>query len=488
MRGIRGAHLFLAFLALLAACGGATSAPSRPAAPAPIAETCAIRLPARDPASAPAAPSAVSHPAFAAPRSTLVVHAEVPLAGIRQALELKVPRRVAEERDHDLGAAGRLEYTVDRGPFTVRVDKDVLVVESHLQGRAQACAKGRCYAGCAPEARVFAKVPLRVGADYKLHSSEVRIDVTKGCEVRALGGLLTIDVTSTLKSALAAQSRTMQASLDRELPNLRPEATRLWTELGKRRELPLGMCVDLVPEEITQGPASGTAESARLTFGLLARPEVRVRCAGAAPAVAPREPGTAPGLAAPGGPALPRPLPPLRDDPSLGPIGDVHLAIVLRDDAAARALASAPDPVDFGGSRRARIRRASGDLPSGILLELTGEICGDARMTASGVAWSDAQSLHLTGAVSTPGEGERLALAALDPARLAAAVERAPIPLPIAVSALGTTLPEIARGMSDDKLEVTATVESAQPESAGLRGVDLVGVALLRGAVTLRAK
>jgi hypothetical protein len=451
---------------------------------APIPETCATRLPARDPASA---AGSSARPLFASPRSTIVVHAEVPLAGVGQALELKVPRRVAEERDHDLGAAGRLEYTVDRGPFKVRVDKDALVVEAPLQGRAQACAKGRCYAGCAPEARVSARVPLRLGADYKLHSSEVRIDVTKGCEVRALGGLLTIDVTPILRGALAAQSRNLQASLDRELPDLRPQATRLWAELGKRRELPLGMCVDLVPEEITQGPASGTSESARLRFGLLAWPEVRIRCAGTVPPAPPRAPGAAPGLAAAGAPALPRPLPPLRDDPSLGEAGDVHLAIVLPDDAAARAVASAAEPVDFGG-RRARIGRASGDVPSGVLVELTGEVCGDARMTATGVAWADAQSLRLTGAAPMPGEGERLVLAALDPARLAMTFERAPIALPIAVSALETTLPELARGMSDDKLTVTATVASAQPESAGLRGKDLVAVALLRGAVTLRAK
>jgi hypothetical protein len=42
--------------------------------------------------------------------------------------------------------------------------------------------------------------------------------------------------------------------------------------------------------------------------------------------------------------------------------------------------------------------------------------------------------------------------------------------------------------MSDDKLTVSATVESAKPESAGLRNADLVAVALLHGSVTLRAK
>ena len=245
-----------------AAAGDGSSGARRPPLPAPVPETCVVRLPPRAVGDGSTAlpvlpgPGRVAERAFAAPRSTLVVNVDVELGGLRQALEAKVPRRVAEERDHDLGPAGRLEYTVDRSPFTVRVESDALVVESMLQGRAQACAKGRCYAGCAPEARATARVPLRLGADYRLRTSDVRIDVTKGCEVRALGGLLTIDVTPILRSALAAQSRNVQTSIDRELPDLRPEATRLWDDLYKAKALPLGACVMLVPEETTQGPGS----------------------------------------------------------------------------------------------------------------------------------------------------------------------------------------------------------------------------------------
>jgi hypothetical protein len=462
-------------IVLVVACSGTRTPPPAPPLPEPIAETCASRLPPRA-AAAPAVSGAA--PPFAAPRSTIVVNVEVPLAGIRQALEAKVPRRVAEERDHDIGAAGRLEYTVDRGPFTVRVENATLVVEANLQGRAQACAKGRCYAGCAPEARITAKVPLHLGADYKLRSSEVRIDMTKGCEVRTLGGFLTVDVTPMLRGALAVQSHGVQASIDRELPDLGPEAARLWTELGKTRPLPLGMCVALAPEEITQGPASGTAEVARLRFGLIARPEVRVRCAGGG-AGSGTGTGTAMATAV-------RKMPSLRDDPALAAIGDVHLAIVLPEDAAARAVERA-DVIEFGG-RRARVTKASGDLASGIVLELGGEVCGEVGTSAGGLAWTDAQSLHLTGSALLPGDLERLAAAQLDAARIAAAVEHAPIALPIAVSALESTLPELARGMSDDKVTVSATVDSAGPEAAGLRGAELVATALVRGAVTLRAK
>jgi hypothetical protein len=467
---------------LLAACGGQGGAvSSRPPTPEPLAPTCATRLQARalaagtDSSALPPLPARGEAPAFAAPRSTLVVNAEVPLGGLRQALETKVPRRLAEERDHDLGMAGRLEYTVDRGPFAVRVEAGAVVVDALLHGRAQACAKGRCYAGCAPEARVTARVPLRLSADYKLRSSDVRVEVLRGCQVRALGGLVTVDVTPILRAALAQQTGKIQASIDRELPDFKPQAARLWAELAKPRELPLGMCVVLAPEAITQGPAAGTVESARLRFGLLARPELRVSCA-SGPGAAGSPPGSSPTP----------PLPPLRDDPALPALGDVHLAIVLGEDAPARAVERAAEVIDFGG-RRGRVSKASGTAAS-LVIDLSGEVCGELVQSAVGVAWSEQQALHLVGSSpTTAGEGARLAAAGLDAALVASAVERAPMALPIALSALPTLLPELASAMSDASVTVSAAVESARPESAGLRGTDPIAVALLRGAVTLRA-
>lgn len=474
--------------ALLAGCGadgGATSgaAAARPPLPEPVAQTCATRLPVRASPTLPQLPG--SPPAFVAPLSTIVVHAEVPLGGVRQLLEAKVPRRVAEERDRDIGAAGRLEYTVDRGPFTVRAESDALVVEAMLHGRAQACAKGRCYAGCSPEARVTAKVPFHLGVDYKLRTSDVRIDVIRGCQVRALGGFITIDVTPMLRAALAQQSRGVQASIDRELPDFRAQATRLWSELQEPRALPLGMCVVLAPEAIAQGPASGTAEVARLRFGLLARPEVRVKCTATATATGAGTDAATATATATATAAGARALPPLRDDPALPAAGDVHLAMALGDDAPARAVERAAETLDFGG-RRARVSKASGDATSGLLVDLSGEVCGDVAMTIHGVAWDDAQSLHLTGAAPAAGEAERLATVGLDGAPVVTAVQRAPLALPIALSALPALLPGLASTMSDGSVAVSATVESARGGSAGFRGADVIAVALLRGAVTLR--
>jgi len=400
---------------------------------------------------------------------------------------------VAEERDVDIGVAGRLEYTVDRGAFALRVEGDQLVVEAPLQAHVRACAKGRCYAGCDPEARVTSRIPMRVGADYKLRTSDVRIDVTRGCQVRALGGFVTVDVTPTLRARLAQETPRVRASIDKELPDLAPQATRLWIELGKPRPLPLGACVMLHPEELSQGPAAGvssgtpgvapgTIDTARLRFGLLARPEVRMQCS-EPQTVSPLVTGRMAAAA-----KRARALPPLRDDPALPPMGDVHLGVVLAPDAAARALSGAPAVIDLGRGR-ARVRAATGELPSGLALDLTGEACGDVTLGATGAAWIDPRGVRLTGvAPSAPGEAERFAAAGLDAAALARGVGELPIAVPIPADQLSALLPDLARGLSDDATTITASAEPSRPESAGLRGSEIVAVVGLRGAMTVRPK
>ena len=451
----------LGVVALVACGGGASDGARAPAVAVP--ETCATRLPPRagsitreGPAPAP----------IVVPRSTIVVHAEIPLAGLRPQLEAKVPRRVVDERNQDIGVAGRLEVTVDRGPIGLRAEGDSLVVEVPLRGHAQACAKGSCYASCDPEARAVAKIPMRLGADYRLRTSDVHIDVTRGCQVRVLGGFVTVDVTPALRARLAQESKRVQASIDRELPDLSPQAARLWAELNKPRELPFGACIVLLPEEIVQGPAAPSTDTAKLRFGLLAKPEVRARC-GDAPAA--------------------RALPPLRDDPRLPPAADTHLAIVLAPDAAARAIAADGAALELGRAR-AKIQDAKGDPASGLVLDLAGEACGGAAVLASGASWSDPRGVHLAGVSVAAEDRAPFTAAGLDAAGLTRGVEAVSIPVPMAVDQLGALLPEVAKTLSDDRTAITATVDSAKAEAAGLRGADLLALVLLRASLTVRTK
>ncbi|MBS2015598.1 MAG: DUF4403 family protein [Deltaproteobacteria bacterium] len=441
----------------LEACGGAP--PVAPVLPA----TCAVRLP---PGGAAVTREGAPPPPLVVPRATLLVHAEVPLGGLREQLEAKVPRRVVDERNQDIGVAGRLEVTVDRGAFAVRVEGDALVVETPLRGQARACAKGSCYASCDPEAKVVARIPMRLGADYKFRASDVRFDVTRGCKVRALGGFVTVDVTPALRARLAQEAKQVQASIDRELPDFSGPAARLWGELGKPRELPLGACIVVSPEEIVQGPASGTIELARLRFGLLARPEIRSRC---------------------GEPPRPRALPPLRDDPALPPSGDVHLAVVLAPEAPARAVGAAGGIADLGKGK-AQVREAKGDLATGLGLELSGDVCGGASVFASGATWPDANGVRLSGVALAKEDAARLGAAGLDAGAIGRAVEAAAIPVPLAVDQLGVLLPELAKAASDERTTVTVAVESAQGEGAGLRGAEVVAVVRAKASLTVRTK
>ena len=415
----------------LLACG-------TPAGPeAPPAETCKTTLAAR--VSTPVAPLPMTIAA-----STIPVELQIPFAKVSQELESRVPRRVAEEKDHDIGIAGRLEYVADRGAFTARMQGDSLAVETPISIHAKACAKGTCYAGCDPEARAVATLPMRLDANYKFRPSVVRVEVTKGCSVRALGGLVTVDVTGMLRDELSKAARQLAAAIDKKLPDLRPEAENLFVELGKPRSLPLGACALLAPEGIVQGVPTADASAAKLHFALIGRPELRVRCGDAKASTAP--------------------LPPLRDGATEG---DTHLAIVMP-----------PEAISLDGltADKTRITHARG-TPGALEADIRGEACGTIFFGASTAAWLDASRLHLGGVVGDPAFPG-----------LTAAVENAPIAVPFAPDQLATTAPALASAVSDPTVEVSAAVVEAKAESAGIRGTDIVAVVQARGSVTLRAK
>lgn len=452
------------FALLLPVLGGACGGAERPPETSTAAPSCRVTLPPRPPEAA----APVAAPAFAAWRSTVVVNIEVPLGSVKDTLEAKVGRRVAEERDHDIGLAGRVQYTVDRGPFAVSVQGDALVIEAPLHAHAQACAKGGCYAGCDPEAKITARVPLQLGVNYKFRPSAVKIEITRGCEMRALGGLVRIDMTPMLEARLAQESKGIESSIDRDLPDLHPQAERVWAELSLPRALPLGACVVLAPQTIVQGPASGAGELASLRFGLFAHPELRARC------------GDVP---------RPPPLPPLHNDPSLPPEGDVHLALLLPHDAPAIALEGASIELGKGSTR---VVHASGPA-SALLFDLSGDVCGAVGVGAAGAAWSDdGRALHFTGVSPLGADGSRLASAGLDATLLAKGIEHAPITVAFAAADLKSALPELARSLSDEHVTVSATVSGAAPEAAGLRTdsgqTEIVAVVRVRGALTIRAK
>ncbi len=449
---------------MCASCGGGGGAAGSGATtPEPKVDSCRVTL-----APPSATPEATTTPApYAVPRSTVVVDVALSLRTLEGQVDAKVPKRVAEEHDVDIGVAGRLEYTVDRGAVSAHVEGDTLVVQAPVVAHAKACAKGSCYAGCDPEARFSVRVPLRLGADYKLHAQDTHLEVTRGCQIRALGGLVTVDATPALRARLPEAEKTLRASIDRELPSFHDDAETAWKNASAPHALPLGACVILAPEGIVQGRPTGTADAAHLHLGLYARPELRGAC------------GEPPRVIA---------LPPLESDDKLPPEGDVHFSEVFASASAALEGTKVLFPGNEALPVEGRIKRASGP-PAALDMELGGDVCGPVRAGAMRATWDDdATSVRLVGVSLFSGEGARLAKAGLAPEVFERAVEQAHVPVPVGPRDLGAMLPDLAKTASDPHASVSAHVSSAVPESAGLRGDALVATMRLRGAVSVDVK
>lgn len=286
--------------------------------------------------------------------------------------------------------------------------------------------------------------------------------------MRALGGFVTIDVTPMLRASVTPALRAVERDVDGRLPALRPEAERLFRELGTARPLPFGACVVVDPRGIVQGPASGTPDGVRLRFALLARPEIRARC---------------------GTPPPPAPLPPLGRDPAMPEDDDVNVALVSPLAAAAAALDASA--FDAGGPRVKVDRAELAPAPGGVRadLALDGEVCGDVAVR-SRLGWTDdRRAVRLVDPALSPREADRVQHASVDPAALcrgvAASARLAPA---VAPDALAELLPELARSASDASFDVAAEIRGVAPGTVDVRGDDMVARVRLRGAVVLRQK
>jgi hypothetical protein len=360
------------------------------------------------------------------------------LAPLTAELEKNVPRRVVEERGRDIGVAGSLNVTVDRGPFAASVEGENLLVKTELRGRAEACAKGRCYASCDPVAHATAIVPLRLTPDYRFAPSRITVAFARGCSIRVLGGIVTVDVTSAIESAMGGAVRRVERQIDARIPQPRPQVERMWRELNAPRGLPLGACALVNPRGLVQGPMQGATGTVRMRFGLDALPELWTRC------------GVSP-------PALP--LPKLAHDPRMAEEDDLVVAFVWPLSKVASQVSSG-DPFPFEG---ARVQATSAKAISAVAdvdldLTLRGEACGEVALRAR-PAWSDDGTAVLLG-------GPR-------------------VPPPVQPEALRKLVPALASSLSDPSIDLRATVRDAKPVAAWARGDDLVASVRVRGSIAI---
>jgi hypothetical protein len=406
---------------------------------------------------------------MAARRSRLVVHAKLSLAKLGAELERNVEPRLAEARGVKLGLAGVLDYSVDRGAFSLSIAGDHLVVETPVVGHAQACRGGRCYAACEPRALVRAEIPLWLGSDYRFGGSRVSLEFTSGCKVRALGGMLTVDVTPLLSSALAPRLERVRREIDGRLPDVRAEVERAWRQLSTPRPLPLGGCLVLEPLGLVQGPVQQSRETAHARFALLARPELRGDCSE---------------------PAQSAPLPPLMTDPALPDEDVVALGMELPLTSLARAFeAATPEPGSLpryhiaGATLESLGRRVAAEL------ELAGELCGAVELQAEPSFAGEGDVIQLTAGKLDVGESERVRAAGLDPDALARQLTRLPSQtVPLSLSMLRAAPPALAWLFSDPAFSLSAQVSSMRAAGAAARGKHLVAWVEARGSLSLEQK
>lgn len=448
-------------LQILVGCASGTA--QVPVSSDSSARECSVRLPPRG-----ASPLGASAPARLAPRSQLVVHAEMSLSPLRQTLEKRIQQRLAQGRV-GIGPGGTITYSVDRGALSVSVSRNALVIETPVQARAEACRGARCYASCEPQALVRAEVPLLLRKDYRFEKASVAARFTRGCKVRALGGLLTLDVTPTIEAQLEPELQKVAREIDEQLPNLTAEVGKAWAELAKTHELPLGACLVLQPFGVVQGPLSTSTQVLEARFAVLARPELRAPC------------GEAPSTIA---------LPPLQTDLSLPTDGLVHLGLVTPLSSIGRAFETAQPSVASGKSfRTSHAAVASHGDTVAAELTLAGDVCGDLALGASLSFSAESGSIELSSPTVSEAEHERLRDSGLAPRELTMALAAAPRVEPLlSVSTFRQTVPALAAAWSQPSLEVSAKISSARPAGAVARAEQLVAWLEVRGGLRLRQK
>lgn len=433
-----------------------------PPAPGWAGATCAARPRAASPAPFAASPLDV-------PRSRVLVDVRIATGETLRELEKAVPRRIAERKGIDIGDAGRLSFSVDRGPFGVKVSGDDLVVEVDLQGEAEMCKPLGLlgcvsYASCSPRAHASAALRLLVTDDYRLLPSRVAIPMTQPCTMTALQ----LDVSGEVQKQANQQAENLKRRIDGALPDVGPTIETLWKALGSSISLGASSCVRVTPRGVLQtGPRQ---RDDALLVGVGVEGEVLVE----APCGAPRPPP---------------PLPPPRVERGLEPGIELRIPLLTRwpevSLAVARSLALSEPLL---GDEVVHITDARAFPAAGgrvrLALQLAGRVCGEVWLEATPVG-SDA-AIALDQVSLLPGEQPRLQavspridLSPLGP--LVSARVRIPLPadvlnMPRRIDQLAARLLNSDPGDGPVQYEVkvamaSARVEQAQATSDGLAAV-----------------
>ncbi len=414
-----------ALLAGVSGCAGKGPEPSQ--APG----HCAVQLTEQAPELAQATP-------WRAPESRIGLELTADVALLQQQLERQVPRRLAQVRGQDVGAAGELSYRVDRGAFHVALDGDKLRVTTPVTAVAEVCKRlgPMCvtYGGCQPQLIADVQVPLVANTDYSLAEAEVKVGVTRGCVV------LGVDQTGHVARAAREQQARVKRELDSARPDVRAAVSAGWRFLHTPVSLDSQLCLRVAPSAIAQARPRLSEQAGRSSlstaFAVMGTVTVEQPCS---------DPHHAGPIA---------PLPPLEVVKEL-PRG-IDLQVPLQLDWSAvqaelsRGLTGQVLRGDAGESQIAKLEITPtvnhGAPRAAVAVTLTGAVCGRAWLLADFKADEGGESVALARLTSLGEAPPGLNLAAL----ATSLSQRGQVSVPLDLSAGANTLTSLVRRLTQD--------------------------------------
>jgi hypothetical protein len=246
-------------------------------------------------------------------------------------LGARVPKQLAEARGRDVGAPGKLSYTITRGGFRYNVGSGSLSIETDLSGKLEVCKPlgPVClrYGDCRPAWNASVSLPLEWTEPLK---ATTQVQMTSGCVLKPVG----YDATTQVEEVTAREAGKIDRRIDSELA----EAQRGW--LARLREglhpvkiLPEGdaepLCLSVTTQaleyDVTPAPEG---EPAGVSVAAQVQGDLNLSCEG------------------------PRPLPTPRWAPGLAPEIDVHIPLAVSfQELEAQLSRNAPAPVSLRSFR-----------------------------------------------------------------------------------------------------------------------------------------
>ncbi|MGE3674052.1 MAG: DUF4403 family protein [Polyangiaceae bacterium] len=416
------------------------------------------------------------------PESRISAELELSTALLGRELEKQVPRRLADVRGQDIGAAGELTYRVERSGFAVGLQGERLVVSTPVTADVQVCKSlgPICvtYGSCQPKLRADVSLPLVVDSQYRLGPSSAKVNVERGCILQPIG----LDQSSHVYKAARQQEAKVKSRIDGSLPRIRDDVAQVWRLLHMPVSIDNTLCLRIEPTGVAQQKPKLKNDNGQqlLSTRLAVSGKVKVED----PCIDPHK----------ASPEKPLPAPDLKDELPK----DVDLEVPLFIDWSSvsaqlsRGLTTQPVKSDAGNVSIAKVeaRPTSAAGKSRVALELTlsGVACGSAWFLAE--VKEDAQRKVLVLAdvkALSPG----VLPAALEQALAAALAGRASIDLPVDLSAAPDTLEGLVKRLTTDlppPIQLDLKVQEAQVRVVMAQNEGLVPVVSVGGHAKLWAR